>query len=74
MQLVLRSASVSRSSGQWADDDYDVLAGERVVGRIYRIDSAVEIWWWGVSFHLIGRKGYGTAESREDALAACKIA
>jgi hypothetical protein len=25
-QLILKRASVSRSSGEWNDDDYDVLA------------------------------------------------
>jgi hypothetical protein len=32
--LILKRASASRSSGQWSDDDYDVLENGVVVGRI----------------------------------------
>ena len=32
--LILKRASVSRVSGEWSDDDYDVLADDVVVGRI----------------------------------------
>jgi hypothetical protein len=32
--LILKRASASRPSGEWNDDDYDVLAGSAVVGRI----------------------------------------
>jgi hypothetical protein len=31
----VKRASASRSSGQWQDEDYDVLADGKVVGRIY---------------------------------------
>ena len=47
--------------------------GERAVGRIFRINAATELWWWGVSFMLTGRKGYGIAETREEAMAAFKV-
>jgi hypothetical protein len=30
--LILKRASASRSSGQWSDDDFDVLADGAVVG------------------------------------------
>ena len=33
-QLILKRASASRLSGEWDDDDYDVLAEAIVVGRI----------------------------------------
>jgi hypothetical protein len=33
--LTLKRASVSRPDGQWKDEDYDVLADGKVVGRIY---------------------------------------
>ena len=33
--LILKRASASRSSGEWNDDDYDVLANGEVVGRIF---------------------------------------
>jgi hypothetical protein len=32
--LILKRATASRSSGEWDDDDYDVLADGAVVGRI----------------------------------------
>jgi hypothetical protein len=33
LPLILKRASASRSSGEWSDDDYDVLADGIVVGR-----------------------------------------
>jgi hypothetical protein len=33
--LILKRASLSRSSGEWRDDDYDVLESCVVVGRIF---------------------------------------
>lgn len=33
-QLTLKRASASRPSGEWSDDDYNVLADRVVVGRI----------------------------------------
>ena len=38
-QLILMRASVTRSSGQWSDDDYDVLENGKVVGRIFFLDA-----------------------------------
>jgi hypothetical protein len=38
--LILKRASTSRPSGQWSDEDYDVLADRKVVGRIYEDASA----------------------------------
>src|SRR5262249_6204516 len=34
-QLILKCANASRSSGQWKDNDYDVIADGVVVGRIF---------------------------------------
>ena len=49
--LILKRANVSRPSGQWSDDDYDVLWDGKPVGRIYK-DSAVandEVrWFWSI--------------------------
>ena len=39
-QLILKRAALSRSSGRWNDDDFDVLAGGKVVGRIYKASAA----------------------------------
>jgi hypothetical protein len=33
--LILKRTSLSRPSGQWRDDDYDVLEDGVVVGRIF---------------------------------------
>jgi hypothetical protein len=34
--LILKRASASRISGEWNDDDFDVLADGAVVGRIMK--------------------------------------
>jgi hypothetical protein len=39
-QLILKRASASRPSGEWNDDDYDVLADGDVVGRIMKVHAA----------------------------------
>src|SRR5262245_3187093 len=46
--LVLKRASASRPSGEWSDDDYDVLAEGVIVGRIMKAAaSPVETpWLW----------------------------
>ena len=64
--LILRRANVSRISGQWQHEDYDVFDGEQDVGRIYRVNAADEIWFWGVSFLLTNRKSYGYASTLEE--------
>ena len=69
MTLVLRRAQGHRP-GDWDARDYNVLDDGREVGRIYRINAASEIWWWGVSFILTGRKSGGDAPMRNDAMAA----
>jgi len=38
--LVLKRASDSRPSGEWNDDDYDVLAEGVVIGRIRKAAAA----------------------------------
>jgi hypothetical protein len=70
--LTLRRASVSRPSGSWQHDDFDVFDGGRDVGRIYRINASREQWFWGVSFQITGCKSYGTAESLDEAKAEFK--
>jgi hypothetical protein len=39
-RLVLKRAAASRPSGEWNDDDYDVLAEGVVVGRIFKANAA----------------------------------
>ena len=71
MNLILRQASASRPSGSWSEHDYDVVHGERVVGRVYRItDHADSPWFWGVAFELTGYRSYGTADTLDAAKAA----
>jgi hypothetical protein len=70
--LVLRRASVSRQGGEWNDDDFDVFDGEREVGRIYRVNAAHEVWFWGVSFLLTNRTSYGHAPTLDEAKAEFK--
>jgi hypothetical protein len=69
--LIFRSAE-SRKRGESHPEDYDVFDGDRDVGRIYLIDGydGSEVWFWGVSFQLRGRKSYGRAESLDEAKAA----
>jgi hypothetical protein len=38
--LILKRASASRPSGEWNDDDYDVLADRAIVGRIFKANAA----------------------------------
>ena len=69
-QLVLKRASASRPSGEWGEDDYDVLADGAVVGRIMRAAAAPEgtPWLWTLAFgHHEGRTpthGYEATRDR----------
>ncbi len=38
--LILKRASAFRPSGEWNDDDFDVLADGAVVGRIFKSAAA----------------------------------
>jgi Recombinase len=38
--LILKRASASRPSGQWNDDDFDVLTDSVVVGRIFKANAS----------------------------------
>src|SRR5215831_19900384 len=50
--LMLKRASASRPSGQWSDDDFDVLAHGAVVGRIFKVHAAPvgSPWMWTLAF------------------------
>jgi hypothetical protein len=39
--LVLKRASANRPSGEWNEDDFDVLADGEVVGRIFKANAAM---------------------------------
>jgi hypothetical protein len=72
--LSLKRASASRSSGQWSDDDFDVLADGAVVGRIFKANAAPvgSPWMWTLAFgHHEGRTPtHGYAATRRAAMAA----
>jgi hypothetical protein len=50
--LLLKRASASRTSGEWNDDDFDVLADGTVVGRILKVHAAPvgSPWMWTLAF------------------------
>jgi hypothetical protein len=70
--LTLRRAKLARIGGNWQHEDYDVFDGDREIGRIYLVDGrdGNKTWFWGVSFQVTKRKGYGYAMSLEEAKAA----
>jgi hypothetical protein len=72
--LILKRASASRSSGQWSDDDYDVLENGVVVGRICKEEAAPPDRSWGrASGHsaaTVKRAAHGYEPTREAAMAA----
>ena len=72
--LTLKRASVSRLSGEWNYDDYDVLANGVVVGRIMKTEAAPvgSPWMWTLMFGYHGDRTptHGYAATREDAMAA----
>jgi hypothetical protein len=73
--LILKRASASRPSGEWKDDDFDVLAPPaEVVGRIFKANAAPvgSPWMWAVIFpHQEGRTPtHGYAATFERAMAA----
>jgi hypothetical protein len=41
--LILKRASASRPSGQWNEEDYDVLANAEVVGRIMKVMASASM-------------------------------
>jgi hypothetical protein len=72
--LILKRASASGPSGEWNDEDYDVLADGVIVGRIMKA-AAVPVgqsWMWTLAFeHHEGRTPtHGYEATREAAMAA----
>ena len=72
--LVLKRASASRLSGEWSDDDYDVLADGVVVGRIMKAAVAPvgTPWLWTLAYghHEDRTPIYSYEATREAAMAA----
>jgi hypothetical protein len=71
--LILKRGSASRPSGQWRDDDYDVLENGVVIGRIFLVPVAPEgrPWMWASGHNgYIRRAAHGYEPTREAAMAA----
>jgi hypothetical protein len=75
-QLILKRAAASRPSGEWSENDYDVLSGGVVVGRIIKALTAPvgSPWFWTLSYgyHRGRTPTHGYAANREEAMAAFK--
>ena len=73
-QLILNRASASRPSGEWSDDDFDVLADGAVVGRIFKVHAAPvgTPWMWTLAFgrHEDRTPTHGYEPTREAAMTA----
>jgi hypothetical protein len=74
MALILKRASASRPSGEWNDDDFDVLADGVVVGRIFNAAASPvgTPWMWTLAFwhHEDRSPTHGYGATREAAMAA----
>jgi len=72
--LVLKRASASRTSGEWREDDFDVLADGVVVGRIMKAEAAPvgTPWMWTLAFghHEDRTPTHGYAATHEAAMEA----
>ena len=72
MTLVLKRASASRPSGEWNDDDFDVLADGTVVERIFKAAAspAGTQWMWTLAFgpHEDRTPTHGYEPTREGAM------
>ena len=72
--LILKRGSISRSSGQWRDDDYDMLEDGVLVGRIFCLDAVGpqgRQWMWASGHNGdIKRGAYGHEATREAAMDA----
>jgi hypothetical protein len=73
-QLILKRANASRLSGEWSEDDFDVVCDGVVVGRIMKAAAAPvgEPWLWTLAFgqHEDRWPTHGYEPTREAAMAA----
>jgi hypothetical protein len=73
-RLALKRASASRPSGEWSNDDYDVIADDVVVGRIMKAAAAPvgQPWLWTLAYghHEDRTPTHGYEPTREAAMAA----
>jgi hypothetical protein len=72
--LILKRASASRKSGEWKEDDFDVLASGVVVGRIVKAAASPVgtpwLWTLGFGHHEDRTPTHGYKATREAAMAA----
>jgi len=74
-QLILKRASTSGPSGEWNEDDYDVLADGTVVGRILVHAAPVgSPWMWTLAFghHEDRTPTHGYEPTSETAMAEAR--
>jgi len=74
--LILKRASASRPSGEWNEDDFDVIADGFVVGRIFKANASPvgASWMWTLDFwhHEDRTPTHGYAATRQAAMAALR--
>jgi hypothetical protein len=70
--LILKRAAVSRPSGQWGDDDFDVLANGEVVDCIDKANAAPvgSPWMWTLAFGTMRTARQHTVMGRREAAMA----
>jgi hypothetical protein len=72
--LTLKRASAFRPSGEWSEDNYDVLCEGEVVGRIMKAAAALvgTPWLWTLAYghHEDRTPTHGYEPTREAAMAA----
>src|SRR5262245_59133340 len=70
--LILKRAATSRPSGEWNDDDFDVLADGAVVGRIMKAAAAPvgAPWLWTILSYENRQPMHGYKVTREAAMTA----
>ena len=73
-RLILKRAKVSRPTGHWGDEDYDVICEAAVVGRVFLSPDAPEgrQWMWTLAqgYHQDRTPAHGYEPTREAAMAA----
>src|ERR1700730_11592932 len=76
--LLLKRASTSRPSGEWSDEDYDVLADGGAVVGIFKVHAAPvgTPWMWTLAFghHEDRTPTHAYAATREAAMSALALA
>jgi hypothetical protein len=75
--LLLKRAATSRPSGEWNEDDYDVVADGTVVGRIFKANASPvgASWMWTLDFwhHEDRTPTHGYAATREPNMSESRI-